>query len=368
MTPVRLAPLLLSVALLAACGSNAPPATPASTAGASPDAAPPEAETRDDSTWIAPLDTAIAGIDDATPGAMGVWMRRVGGDDALDHAADRPWYLASTIKVPVAIAVLQAAEAGELSLDEEIELQQSDFVDGAGDLVWQKPGARYSIATLLEKSIVNSDSVATDMLIRRLGEDALNARVAEWTDGFGPITTILQVRYDAYGELHPGVAKLSNMDLIALKNAEAGDARLAALRTTLGVTQDDLDADSIEAAFERYYEGDRNTATLAAFGTVLDRLAAGELLSPEHTTLLLGHMQKITTGAKRIQAQLPPGTAFAQKTGTQIARACNVGILEPGDEDATVVVACLEKFDELAQAESALQSLGKAIGESGVLD
>lgn len=322
----------------------------------------------DDAPWVAPLAERIERIDAGTPGAMGVVVRRLRDDSALDHDGGRRWYLASTIKVPVAIAVLQAAEAGTLSLDDELELARSDFVDGAGDLIWQEPGGRYSVRTLLEKSIRNSDSTATDMLIRLLGEDALNRAVAGWTSGFGPITTILQVRRDAYAQLHPDAARLSNMDIIALKNAEAGPARLEALRKTLGVEAAELRADSIEAAFERYYAGDRNTATLAAFATVLDQLARGELLSPEHTALLLGHMRAITTGAKRIQAGLPAGTAFAQKTGTQIARACNVGVIAPATPDATVVVACLEKFEQLAQAERALASLGGAIGESGVLD
>lgn len=320
-----------------------------------------------DAPWVAALAPQVERIDADTPGAMGVYLHRLSDDSRLDHDAGRPWYLASTIKVPVAIAILQSVEAGERSLDDEIELRREDFVDGSGDLIWQEPGGRYSLRTLLAKSIENSDSVATDMLIRALGEDALNKRVASWTSGFGPITTILQVRYDAYGELHPDVSKLSNMQIVALRQAPAGEQRLAALRKALGVEQSALKGDSIEAAFERYYAGDRNTATLEAFGTVLDKLAAGELLSPEHTTLLLGHMGKITTGGKRLQAGLPKGTTFAQKTGTQLARACNVGIIEPGEPAATVVVACLEKFDDIAEAEAALQTLGGAIGGSGVL-
>src|SRR5690606_26021506 len=139
-------------------------------------------------------------------------------------------------KVPVAIAVLEEVDAGRLSLDEERVLARTDFVDGAGDMLQHDPGARFSIATLLEKSLRDSDSTATDMLIRRIGEDHLNARIAAWTGGgFGPVTTILQVRYDAYGPLHPGVAGLDNMQLVALRNADAGEPRLQALASALGV-------------------------------------------------------------------------------------------------------------------------------------
>lgn len=323
-----------------------------------------------DDAWVARLDARVEAIDASTPGALGVVVKRLGDGTMLDHDGSRRWYLASTVKIPVALAVLRAAQDGALDLDESIELREADFVDGSGDLVWQKPGAHYTVRELLAKSIENSDSVATDMLIRRVGVDALNARLARWVPGgFGPITTILQVRYDAYAELHPRAKELSNLDIVKLRNAEAGEPRLRAFMAALGVDKSELRAPDIEAAFERYYAGDRNTATLDGFANLLGKLANGELLDRPHAAILLGHMRRITTGSKRMAAGLPPGTVFAQKTGTQLARACNVGII--GDDahlrEAVIVAACLEKFDALPEAEAALQTLGRAIGDSGVL-
>jgi beta-lactamase class A len=319
--------------------------------------------------WIEPLARELERIDAATPGALGVWIKHLGDGGVLARDAERPWYLSSTVKVPVAIAVLQLVDEGRLRLDDERVLAEGDFVDGAGELIWQEPGARFRIATLIEKSLVDSDSTATDMLIREVGVEELNRRIARWVPGggFGPLTTILQVRYDAYGELHPGVAALDNMDLVRLRNAEAGAPRLEALRTTLGVPREALTAASIDEAFERYYASGRNSATLAAFGTLLEKLVRGELLSEPGTARMLGHMQRITTGKRRIQAGLPAGTAFAQKTGTQLARACNMGIVHPDRDDAVLVAACVEKFDELAAAERALREVGAAIAAAGLL-
>lgn len=327
-----------------------------------------QAETGEvDAAWIAPLDAAISDIDDAMPGDFGAHVARFGdGAGVLDRGDGRPWYLSSTVKVPVAIAILEEVDAGRLSLDEELVLARTDFVDGAGDMLQHEPGERFSIATLLEKSLRDSDSTATDMLVRKLGEDHLNARIRDWVgEGFGPITTILQVRYDAYGPLHPGVASLDNMQIVALRNAEAGEPRLQALARALGVERSELRTDSMQAAFDDYYRSGTNAATLSAFARLLERVAAGELLSPGSTDTLLSHMRSITTGSRRISAGLPPGTDFAQKTGTQVERACNVGIIDPerGHEGATIVVACAEGFDELAQAEQAFQSLGQALGE-----
>jgi beta-lactamase class A len=374
--PAALAPvLLLAAAILAGCTDERRAAdrddttdAPAPTTTAAEPADPGRDEREPVSgapAWVAPLRVRISAIDADTPGAIGVFVRHLGDGGMVEHAADRAWYLSSTVKVPVAIAVLQLVEQGEVSLDDELTLQESDFVDGAGDLIWQEPGGRHTVAALIEKSVVDSDSTATDMLVRLIGEDALNARIAQWLPdgGFGPITTILQVRYDAYGELHPGVAKLSNMDLVRLRNADAGAARLAALVQTLGVPASELELSSIDEAFERYYMGPRNSATLQAFGALLEKLVRRELLSDAHTDLLLGHMTRITTGERRIQAGLPVGTPFAQKTGTQLARACNIGVLHPDTNAAVVVAACVEKYDSLPSAERAFQALGEALGE-----
>ena len=357
--PVRPLPLLALIALLAGCRAE-PPGPVERQVEAAPQRAEP--------AWVAPLGEAVDAIDAAMPGDFGVYVSRFGAQaGTLDRGDGRAWYLSSTVKVPVAIAVLEQVDAGRLALDEEIELRRGDFVDGAGDMLSQAPGARFTVATLLEKSLRDSDSTATDMLIRRLGEGHLDARLDEWVgEGFGPLTTILQVRYDAYGALHPDVAQLDNLEIVALRNAEAGEPRLQALARALGADRDALPAQSLDAVFEDYYATGKNAATLPAFARLLERVAAGELLSDDSRALLFGHMRAITTGDRRIAAGLPPGTAFAQKTGTQLGRACNVGVLEPGRgaDGATVVVACAERFEEIAQAEQAFQALGRALGET----
>lgn len=360
-------PLALACLVFAACRPSAPDTGPAADVHA-PDAAGAPA-------WVATLDTAVRTIDDAMPGDFGVYVRRLGegadidGAGSLDLGDGRAWYLSSTIKVPVAIAVLEEVDAGRLSLEQPLTLAETDFVDGAGDMLQHDPGDRFTVAELLEKSLVDSDSTATDMLIRLVGEDHLNDRVREWAGpGFGPITTILQVRYDAYGTAHAGVADLANRDILALRNAEVGEPRLRALAERLGVSRSDLDAESLDEVFARYYDTGRNAATLEAFAVLLERLVTGDLLSPESTAIVLGHMQSISTGDRRIQAGLPRGLEFAQKTGTQFARACNVGVIAPdrGAAGAVVVAACAEDYDDIADAEQAFQALGRALDEAGL--
>jgi beta-lactamase class A len=318
--------------------------------------------------WVAALGREITAIDASTPGAMGVFVKHLEDERTLSHQADRLWYLSSTVKVPVAIAVLRRVEAGDFTLDHELVLKESDYVDGAGDLQLQEPGRSISVRVLIQKMLTNSDSTATDMLIRLIGEDRLNAQLrALFPDGFGTLTTILQVRYDAYGLLHPSVQALDNQDFIDIKRAKPGNPRLRALLSKLPVDRADLNVKSIDEAFERYYQLGLNSAKLTTFGSMLERLVRGELLSPSHTRLVLDSMERITTGQRRIQASLPDGIEFAQKTGTQVRRVCNMGAMRRNGARIyfLVVSACVEKAG-IPQAEAALRRLGEAMRRAGL--
>ena len=60
-------------------------------------------------------------------------------------------------------------------------------------------------------------------------------------------------------------------------------------------------------------------------------------------------VEAIGLGARdslRLEAGLPEDVPFIQKTGTQLERACHVGVIEPQDERrAIVVVACANRND-----------------------
>lgn len=316
--------------------------------------------------WTLRLEERLAAIDARLPGELGVYVKRLQDGTTLRWESDQRWYLASTVKIPVAIAVLEKVDAGELSLEQRLELRETDFVDGAGDLKTRSPGEDFTIAELLERSIVDSDSIATDMLIRHLGVERLNARVQRWTSsGFGPLTTLQQVRYDVYGVLDPGVATLPGRTFLLVRAAGNGEQRLAALAAALGLPRARLGVDNLEGLFERYYASGSNTASLDAFGALLEDLARGALLTRASTERLLDHMQHITTGTRRIQAGLPAHVPFAQKTGTQISRACNVGLLYPAEEARQVVVAaCTARHGPVERAEEAFQALGRALAET----
>lgn len=308
-------------------------------------------------------------IDQETEGTVGVYLSQPESDEEFTYNAGRDWYLASTIKIPLAIVILQKAEKGELSLDDELELQESDFVDGSGDLLYQQPGTTYTILELIEKMIEDSDSTASDMLMRMLGENEFNTYINEhlMPEGINYITTILRVRYEAYGQIHERARELSNIDYVNLKEFSPLDNRLEQFMKLTNTTKEELKANSIVEGFEHYYETGLNTGKLEAMGEILEKLATGELLNETHTNLLLDIMGEVTTGDNRIKAGLPDEIVFVHKTGTQIGRACNMGVIFPENDRSrkpVVAAVCVEKFGPLNEAEQAMEKVGHLITET----
>lgn len=314
--------------------------------------------------WSVNLKAQLEKLSAQSQGNFGVYVKKIGSNEEMNFAGDRNWYLASTIKVPVAIALLQLVESKKLKLNQQLTLKTSDFVDGSGEVQFRKPGSKLTLSYLMEKMLTQSDSTATDMLIRLIGEDELNSmiRTKMGVDGFQPITTILQVRKDAFGNLHPKAGSLTNRNFIDLKRHKSNAAKLKAISRMTKIPTSKFHEKSIEAAFEKYYLTGLNSGSLKSFGFLLEKLHQGELLSKAHTDLILKYMSNMTTGENRIKAGLPKGLTFAQKTGTQVSRICNVGVLYGPQNFA--IAACMEKFKNFAAAEKTLAEAGKLIGQA----
>ncbi|WP_438764249.1 serine hydrolase [Kushneria sp. TE3] len=343
------------------------------TAGLLLSGAPVQADdTRADDDWVQRLDERVTALDNEAEGTLGVHVHRLADDTRLDHRGDRLWYLSSAVKVPVAIALLQQVEDGERSLDDELTLEASQRIDGAGDLLWVDPGQAYSLSNLLERMLIDSDNVATDMLIEAIGVDALNDRLQRMTrqgffgsSDFEPMTTLAEVRYGVYGEIHPEARELDRDQLIEIASAPIGDERVAALTRALEVERDTLETDDMTTAYARYYDTRVNSATLSGYADLLAALVRGDLINDEHRALLFDNLKIDTYDSYRLEAGLPRDVSFIQKTGTQHKRACHMGVIRPdAPDEAIVVAACIEGMDEGAPAEALFERLGEAITET----
>jgi beta-lactamase class A len=94
---------------------------------------------------------------------------------------DRALPAASTIKLPILIALFQDLDAKKLQLTEKLTIDRDSIVGEAGDLQEEQPGTHVTVEVVMTKMMTISDNTATNLLIRRLGgQSSLNLRFQSW--------------------------------------------------------------------------------------------------------------------------------------------------------------------------------------------
>ncbi|PMR75173.1 serine hydrolase [Billgrantia endophytica] len=323
--------------------------------------------------WAERLEARLALLEAGFNGEIGLHVRELGEGGARYGWRDgESWYLASLIKVPVAIELMARVEAGEASLDDRLVLLESDYVDGAGPTNWAPPGSEPRLRQLLEPMLIVSDNTASDMLIRHVGLDAVNRRarslVAD-SRGLGPITTLEDVRRHVYAGLHPDAFALTGRDFIELRKHGNDAERLDWFIRRLGLAPEALRLPTLEAAFDAYYASDLNSGRLDSFGDLLAELGEGRALGAAASAELLSIMTRTTSGDRRLKSGFGSDVRFAHKTGTQHRRTCDAGIASHGQGDAlrkVVVVACVRGESNVVRSESVMAGIGRAMREAGV--
>jgi beta-lactamase class A len=125
-------------------------------------------------------------------GTLGIGLKTAwdGADFYLEP--DRPFPTASVFKVPVLLELLVQAEEGRLRLDETVTLTEAMKAPGSGVLKELTSAPALSLRDLAMLMIIISDNTATDILVERVGHDAVNRRLAGW--GFAVTRVIMDCR------------------------------------------------------------------------------------------------------------------------------------------------------------------------------
>lgn len=102
-------------------------------------------------------------------GVAGVYVRDIEGDYGYGIRPDEEFFSASVIKVPIMVAVFRKIDEGELSLSDTFPTEEGDWAAGAGWMQWEDPGQAYSVYDYLWLMMTQSDNVATNALLRKVG-------------------------------------------------------------------------------------------------------------------------------------------------------------------------------------------------------
>jgi beta-lactamase class A len=114
------------------------------------------------------------------PGHVGIAIEDVatGATSGINRGAEMP--AASTIKIPVMVEVFRQLVAGNFDLNTKLRLRRADKDRGYGDLCDAPVGGSYTVSRLLALMIDVSDNTATNMLIRLVGRQRINATMANY--------------------------------------------------------------------------------------------------------------------------------------------------------------------------------------------
>jgi beta-lactamase class A len=256
----------------------------------------------------------VAGFD----GRIGVGVEDDSGVTCIN--GEERFSLQSVMKLAVGMAVMDAVDHDGWRLEERIVVHKRDlslYVQPLAKLV-TPDGFQTNVGNLVRRAIVDSDSAAADILVKKLGGPE---KVQAFLDRKG----IREVRFDR-DEKH------LQTEIVGLDwHPEYVDPEV------LQRAIDGMPKEMRESAYRRYQTDLRDTATPKGMAALLHALATGKLLSMASTKYLLEVMAGTKTFPDRLKAGVPKGWIVAHKTGTSgswngVTAATNdVGILTAPD-------------------------------------
>jgi beta-lactamase class A len=92
---------------------------------------------------------------------------------------DQPVRTASTIKLAIMVECFSEAAEGKLKWSEPIKIVKDEKVSGSGVVQELSDGAELPVRDLMHLMIVVSDNTATNLILNRIGGNAVNARMAQ---------------------------------------------------------------------------------------------------------------------------------------------------------------------------------------------
>jgi beta-lactamase class A len=246
---------------------------------------------------------------------VGIAVSEVSKGWRVSTDGDQTFPQQSVSKLWVALAVMQAVDAGRLSLSQTVTMGPDDrsvFYQPLASRIRVSRPLAITVADLLRHALIESDNSANDKLIQQVG-------------GPGVVTQTI-----ADKGLH-GLAVGGTERDVQTKTAGL------AWRPEYGQTwifkqaRAALPDDVRDQALATYLTNPPDGATPDGIVTALAALKRGELLSRASTDFMLDLMTEARTGAMRMHAAVAPGWSLAHKTGTGPDwRGASVGINDVG--------------------------------------
>jgi len=138
-------------------------------------------------------------------GRVSLYAKNLGTGVTYSLYGKQPVRTASIIKLAIMTECFAQAKEGELNLTERLTLGPNEKVPGSGILQELSDGNRIPIRDLIDLMIVLSDNTATNMILNRIGGNAVNARMEAL--GFEQTRVMRKVAGSKSALFNPGVTE-----------------------------------------------------------------------------------------------------------------------------------------------------------------
>ncbi len=281
--------------------------------------------------FLPSLTAEIERIAAFSKGEVGVAARHMESGRGFTVNDDRTYPLASSVKMAIALAILDEVDRGDLSLSDMVEVEMREMnphgPGGLGDQFFN-PGVSLSVLNHLEGMITRSCNTSTDVLFRVAGGAKA---VAAYLERLGvrdfECTRTMREALCVLHELPLPPDDVSVVELLRGQPQEVLDAR------------NRTDAE--------FHHDQRDHARPSAMLELLRRLWDADGVSEAARSTLVEVMSRTVTAADRVLARLPEGIPFASKGGSGAGTAVDVGYLTLPQGRGTLALAVFVKSSPL---------------------
>ncbi len=127
----------------------------------------------------AKLDGRVKARIDGFPGKVTLYAKNLETGVTYGMLPDEPVRTASTIKLAIMVECFEEAASGKLKWSEPLKVTDAEKVSGSGLVQDFTDGDTLPIRDMLDLMIVVSDNTATNLILNRIGGDAVNRRMAQ---------------------------------------------------------------------------------------------------------------------------------------------------------------------------------------------
>ena len=125
------------------------------------------------------LDQAVKAKISGFKGKVSLSAKNLQTGQAYNLAGEQPVRTASTIKLAIMAECFAESAEGKLDLKQPLKVTADEKVSGSGILQDFSDGDELPVRDMVDLMIVLSDNTATNLILNRVGGDAVNARMAQ---------------------------------------------------------------------------------------------------------------------------------------------------------------------------------------------